>query len=161
MIEPWTTSASHLQIVRLLSLHAKKQKKLWPCPSPELPNKSWLQNSELLVLQLLPWSRHQKSANIAKEVKLIEPEVVKPIHVQINHLGSRNPPPLKWMIALCNHSYGKSWRCACHGRTWESLAKEAHSTIILDRWRQECPTKIGYQRNLDPFTNTIVCIANK
>ena len=34
----------------------------------------------------------RKLANIDKETKLIEPEVVKPIQgLKINHLGSRNP----------------------------------------------------------------------
>ena len=92
------TSASHLQTVRLLLLHAKKAEETGgPALALELPSGEIVtgKNSELFgptAAALI--NAIKKSADIAKEVKLIEPEVVKPIQgLKIDHLGSRNPQP--------------------------------------------------------------------
>ena len=96
----------------------------------------------------------KKSADIAKEAKLIEPEVVKPIQgLKIDHLGSRNPRlhSNEILIALAitateNPDAAVPWK-----NLVTSKEAEAHSTIILTDEDKNVLRKLGINVTLDPY----------
>ncbi len=76
-------------------MRAKKEETGEPALAFELPNgekSTGKRTQNSLALQPLPFNEPSKSADIAKEVKLIEPEeMLSQSKVLIDHIGSRNP----------------------------------------------------------------------
>ena len=96
----------------------------------------------------------KKSADIAKEVKLIEPEVVKPIQgLKIDHLGSRNPRlhSNEILIALAITATENPDAARAMEELGNLKGSEAHSTIILTDEDKNVLRKLGINVTFDPF----------
>ena len=96
----------------------------------------------------------KKSADIAKEVKLIEPEVVKPIQgLKIDHLGSRNPRlhSNEILIALAITATENPDAARAMEELGNLKGSEAHSTIILTDEDKNVLRKLGINVTFDPY----------
>ena len=96
----------------------------------------------------------KKSANIAKEVKLIEPELVKPIQgLKIDHLGSRNPRlhSNEILIALAITATENPDAARAMEELGNLKGSEAHSTIILTDEDKNVLRKLGINVTFDPY----------
>ncbi|MDS5348622.1 DUF1846 family protein [Streptococcus pneumoniae] len=96
----------------------------------------------------------KKSADIAKEVKLIEPEVVKPIQgLKIDHLGSRNPRlhSNEILIALAITATENPDAAHAMEELGNLKGSEAHSTIILTDEDKNVLRKLGINVTFDPY----------
>ena len=96
----------------------------------------------------------KKSATIDKEVKLIEPEVVKPIQgLKINHLGSRNPRlhSNEILIALAITAMENPDAARAMKELGNLKGSEAHSTIILTDEDKNVLRKLGINVTFDPY----------
>ena len=96
----------------------------------------------------------KKSADIAKEVKLIEPEVVKPIQgLKIDHLGSRNPRlhSNEILIALAITATENPDAARAMKELGNLKGSEAHSTIILTDEDKNVLRKLGINVTFDPY----------
>ena len=96
----------------------------------------------------------KKSAAIDKEVKLIEPEVVKPIQgLKINHLGSRNPRlhSNEILIALAITAMENPDAARAMEELGNLKWSEAHSTIILTDEDKNVLRKLGINVTFDPY----------
>ena len=96
----------------------------------------------------------KKSAKIAKEVKLIEPEVVKPIQgLKIDHLGSRNPRlhSNEILIALAITATENPDAARAMEELGNLKGSEAHSTIILTDEDKNVLRKLGINVTFDPY----------
>lgn len=94
------------------------------------------------------------SAGIAKETKLIEPEVVKPIQgLKINHLGSRNPRlhSNEILIALAITAANNTDAARAMKELGNLKGSEAHSTIILTDEDKNVLRKLGINVTFDPY----------
>ena len=96
----------------------------------------------------------KKLANIDKETKLIEPEVVKPIQgLKINHLGSRNPRlhSNEILIALAITAMENPDADRAMKELGNLKGSEAHSTIILTDEDKNVLRKLGINVTFDPY----------
>ena len=94
------------------------------------------------------------SAGIAKETKLIEPEVVKPIQgLKIDHLGSRNPRlhSNEILIALAITAANNADAARAMEELGNLKGSEAHSTIILTDEDKNVLRKLGINVTFDPY----------
>lgn len=96
----------------------------------------------------------KKSADIAKEVKLIEPELVKPIQgLKIDHLGSHNPRlhSNEILIALAITATENPDAARAMEELGNLKGSEAHSTIILTDEDKNVLLKLGINVTFDPY----------
>ena len=111
------------------------------------------QNS--LALQPLPWSTPSRNQLTSlKKVKLIEPEVVKPIQgLKIDHLGSRNPRlhSNEILIALAITATENPDAARAMEELGNLKGSEAHSTIILTDEDKNVLRKLGINVTFDPY----------
>ncbi len=96
----------------------------------------------------------KKSADIAKEVKLIEPELGKPIQgLKIDHLGSHNPRlhSNEILIALAITATENPDATRAMEELGNLKGSEAHSTIILTDEDKNVLRKLGINVTFDPY----------